>query len=228
MQPYFFPHIGYFQLVNAVDHFIFYDDVNYIKRGWINRNRILLNGEDVLITVPLIKASQNKLIKEIDVFFDQKMKDKLIFTIEGAYSKAPYYSEVEGLIKEIIYADITNISEYSANSVISLSNYLEVDTSFEFSSGISPESKGLPRADRLISISKDLQADQYINSIGGQALYEKEYFQSKGIHLSFLDSYPEPYAQFNGEFVSDLSIIDVLVFNNKTVVMEFLNKYKLV
>lgn len=228
MQPYIFPHIGYFQLVNAVDHFIFYDDVNFIKRGWINRNRILLNGKDLLLTVPLIKASQNKLINEIDLFFDQQMKDDLIFKIECAYSKAPYYNELKSLINEIINTNVTKISEYAANSVISVSNYLEIDTTFDFSSIRSPESKGMHKADRLIHICRDLEADKYINSIGGQGLYEKEYFQSKGIHLSFLDSYPEPYSQFNFDFVSNLSIIDILMFNKKTVVKEMLDKYKLI
>lgn len=228
MQPYIFPYIGYFQLINAVDNFMFYDDVNFIKRGWINRNRILLNGKDTLVTIPLIKASQNKLINEIDLFFDQKMKDNLIFKIECAYSKAPYYNEVKSLIKEIINYDITNISEYAANSIISVSNYLEIDTTFNFSSRRSPESKGMHKADRLIYICKVLEADQYINSIGGQVLYEKEYFQSKGIHLSFLDSYSEPYSQFNNDFVPNLSIIDILMFNKKTVVKDMLNKYKLI
>ena len=135
---------------------------------------------------------------------------------------------MKSLIKEIINADITNISEYAANSIISVSNYLEIDTTFNFSSIRSQESKGMHKADRLIYICKDLGADQYINSIGGQVLYEKEYFQSKGIHLSFLDSYVEPYSQFNIDFVSNLSIIDILMFNKKTLVKEMLNKYKLI
>ncbi|MFT5214586.1 MAG: hypothetical protein ACI9WV_002317, partial [Patiriisocius sp.] len=134
MQPYLFPYIGYFQMINAVDHFVFYDDVNFINRGWINRNRILVNGKDTFITVPLIKASQNKKINEINLFFDEKMKKKMILTIELAYKKAPYYNQVIEIIKKIVNADISNIGEYAANSIITLCNYLKIETSFSYSS----------------------------------------------------------------------------------------------
>jgi hypothetical protein len=228
MQPYIFPYIGYFQLINAVDQFVFYDDVNFIKRGWINRNRILLNGKDALVTIPLIKASQNKLINEINIFFDEKMKKILISKIENAYKKAPYYDEVINLIRKIINADIPNIGEYAANSIISVSNYLEIDTKFYFSSIQSPESKGMDKADRLIYICKNLGADHYINTIGGQVLYSKKYFDNNQIDLSFIKTLDFKYEQFDHPFIPFLSIIDVLMFNSKNNTKEMLTKYQLV
>jgi hypothetical protein len=227
MQPYLFPYIGYFQMINAVDHFVFYDDVNFINRGWINRNRILVNGKDTFITVPLIKASQNKKINEINLFFDEKMKKKMILTIELAYKKAPYYNQVIEIIKKIVNADISNIGEYAANSIITLCNYLKIETSFSYSSIQSPESRGMNKADRLIFICKKLGADEYINAIGGQEFYTKEYFENNQINLQFIKTQDCKYEQYNDPFVPWLSIIDVMMFNNKVEIKKILHSYKL-
>lgn len=228
MQPYIFPYIGYFQLINAVDKFVFYDDVNFIKRGWINRNRILLNGKEALVTIPLIKASQNKIISEIDLFDNEKMKENLISKIENAYKKAPYYDEVINLIRKIINADILNIGNYAANSIIAVTNYLEINTKFYYSSIQSPESKGIDKADRLIYICKNLGADQYINTIGGQKLYDKKYFDNNQIDLCFIKTLDIEYKQFNHPFIPFLSIIDVLMFNSKENTKIILANYQLV
>ena len=228
MQPYIFPYLGYFQLVNSVDKFIFYDDVNFIKKGWINRNKILINGKESIITFPLIKASQNKLINEIDLFLNNKDKKKIIAKLEMAYKKAPYFDSTIDLVKEIINADLSNIAKYSANSITKISDFLEIDVSFDFSSTQSPESKGMDKADRLIHICKKNNSNQYINSIGGQTLYSKEYFNANGINLSFIENYIEPYIQFEEEFVPNLSIIDIIMFNDTKTIRKMLNKYKLI
>lgn len=228
MQPYIFPYLGYFQLINSVDKFIFYDDVNYIKKGWINRNKIMLNGQESLFTIPLIKASQNKLINEINLFFDQKNKNKLLSKIEIAYNKAPYFNKRINLISDILNADLLKISEYSANSVVKISNFLEIDVCFDFSSVQSPESKGMGKADRLIHICKKLNASQYLNSVGGQELYSKNYFNDNEINLSFIENCIEPYSQFGQEFIPNLSIIDILMFNDIKKIKKMLNNYKLI
>ena len=157
-------------MVNCVDHFVFYDDVNFVKKGWINRNRILSNGEELLITVPLVKASQNRLINEIELFVNENFKAKFILNIENSYQKSPYYADVMPLIREIVNADIPSIGEYSANSVLCVSNYLGLSTKFYFSSTLSPESRGIDRADRLIHICKKLGGSSYVNAIGGVEL----------------------------------------------------------
>lgn len=228
MQPYIFPYIGYFQMINAVDKFVFYDDVNFIKRGWINRNKILINGKDTLVSIPLIKASQNKLINETEIFFDTNMRKNLISKIENAYKKSPFYDEVIGLIRDIINADISNVGEYAANSIVSVSNYLEIDTKFHYSSILSPESKNLSRADRLIHICQILGVEEYVNSIGGQDLYEKKYFLENQIDLSFIKTIDFEYKQFKNPFIPLLSIIDVLMFNSKVETQKMLTNYQLI
>lgn len=215
-------------MVNCVDHFVFYDDVNFVKKGWINRNRILSNGEELLITVPLVKASQNRLINEIELFVNENFKAKFILNIENSYQKSPYYADVMPLIREIVNADIPSIGEYSANSVLCVSNYLGLSTKFYFSSTLSPESRGIDRADRLIHICKKLGGSSYVNAIGGVELYSQEYFRRKAVRLSFLKTSKIEYSQFNHPFVPSLSIIDLLMFNSVDSIKDMLNKYELV
>lgn len=228
MQPYIFPYIGYFQLINCVEHFVFYDDVNFVKKGWINRNRILSNGEDLLITVPLVKASQNRLINEIDLFVDDNFKAKFILNIEKSYKNAPYYADVISLIRAVINADISNIGEYAANSVRRVSNYLGLNTRFYFSSILSPESRGIDKADRLIHICKKLGGINYVNAIGGRELYSKEYFKNNEVDIFFLQTLGSEYGQFSSSFVPNLSIIDVLMFNDVSEIRKMLENHVLI
>src|SRR5690606_24905552 len=183
MQPYLFPYIGYFQLINAVDVFVFYDDVDYIKNGWINRNRILINGKSHYITVPCSKASSNKLISK--VYFDSSSKNyrKILKTIKQAYSKAPYFDQVFPMMEQVFSTSSNRISALAQRSLVEVSDYLDLQTQFKISSIDFPESKGMDKADRLISICQANNANQYINAIGGKELYDKEYFQKKGIDL---------------------------------------------
>ena len=204
MQPYFFPYIGYFQLVNAVDTFVFYDDVFY-TRGWFNRNCILNNDRKHLITVKLQKASNSKRLNTIPVFETQ---EKILKTISMFYRKAPFFRDgfplVENVIKKAV--EPVPISEIAADSVMQTCAYLDVNVKFKFSSRGFRDSQNLGRAERLIDICHKNEARYYINAIGGKALYEKEYFLKKGIELSFLRSRIQPYKQFKNEFVPDLSM----------------------
>ncbi|HLV23610.1 MAG TPA: WbqC family protein [Moheibacter sp.] len=229
MQPYIFPYIGYFQMVNAVDKFVFYDDVNFIKKGWINRNRILVNGQDCMLTVPLLKASQNNLILESYLRKDTygEWKDKLLQTLELNYKKASHFEEIFPLLKTFFEADYDTISEMAIESVKSVSRYLGLNTEFILSSE-TYENKGMERQERLIDICKIEKANHYINALGGQELYKKEDFKKEGIQLDFIKTQPITYKQFNNEFVPWLSIIDVLMFNSKEEIAEMLNKYELV
>jgi len=228
MQPYIFPYIGYFQMISTVDKFVFYDDVNYIKGGWINRNRILINNLPQYFTIPLIKASPNRLINEIE--FDTSNKDysKLTQKIQQTYRKAPYFKEVFPIIEDILNHKTTYISELAIYSVITICQYLDIDTKFFVSSKDFNESKGIDRADRLIDICKKENCDTYINAIGGQELYSKEYFSESGIKLFFIESEKITYKQFGDEFCPWLSIIDVLMFNEKEEIKQMLNKHKLI
>lgn len=228
MQPYLFPYIGYFQMINAVDVFVFYDDVNYIKKGWINRNRILVNGKDKLFTIPLKDASQNKMINEVDIFLETPEVRKILETIKQNYKKAPFFSEVFPIIENVFSSPSSTIGDLAKLSIKAVNEYLGITTVLKRSSVDFADTKGLERAERLVAICKKTEAEQYINAIGGQELYTKQYFASQGIDLKFIKSEPIVYKQFDNEFVPWLSIIDVLMFNSVEEIKVFLNKYLLV
>lgn len=240
MQPYIFPYIGYFQLVFASDVFVFYDDVNFINRGWINRNRILLNGAEHMLTVPCKDASQNKLIMDIAVTDDAKAIAKLINTVKMAYAKAPYFAEVFPLIEHtlslaaqlpssytqpssvfpMIEMQIAHspkplsIADMAIHSVVSICNYLGIKRQFRLSSQCY-DNRELKKADRLIDICHKENILHYINAAGGKAIYDKEYYAAKGVKLDFMNAKGVEYSQFNNSFVPWLSIIDILMFNSK-------------
>ncbi|MEQ6122353.1 WbqC family protein [Reichenbachiella sp. MALMAid0571] len=221
MQPYLFPYIGYFHLVQAVDKFVFYDDVNFIKGGWINRNRILINGKESFITLNLSHASPKKLINQIEVIDNRK---KLIKTIKLAYNKAPYFEEVFALMVQILSYDSTNISDIAINSIISITEYLKVKTKFIKSSSL-PKTLNYKGQERVIRICKELEGKVYINPIGGLELYSSKVFKENGLTLNFLKPTIESYSQFNQEFIPALSIVDILMFNGVKKTSEMIKKY---
>ena len=227
MQPYIFPYIGYFQLINAVDKFVIYDDVNFINRGWINRNRILVNGKDSLFTIPLKDASQNKLINEIDVNWDAAWKNKFLKTIEQSYKKAPFYKEGLEIIEKTLNIEDLNTSNVIFNNLKVICEYLDITTELIPSSAIY-QNTDLKAQERILDICLQEKANHYINPIGGLELYDKSYFESKGLKLNFIKAKPVIYKQFKNDFVPWLSMIDVLMFNSKETIQGFLNEYELV
>lgn len=227
MQPYIFPYIGYFQLINAVDKFVLYDDVNFINKGWINRNRTLNNGKDSLFSIPLKEASQNKLINEIEVNWDINWKSKFLKTIEQCYKKAPYYQEVATIIEQTLNVDNEPISKVIENNLRLICHYLDIKTEIISSSAIY-QNTHLKAQDRILDICLQEKATQYINPIGGLELYDKNIFEAQGILMNFIQSNPIEYPQFKNEFVPWLSMIDVLMFNSKEKIKEFLDNYILV
>lgn len=226
MQPYFFPYIGYWQLINAVDKYVVYDDVNYIKGGWINRNNILLNGGKHLITIPLEKASPFKLINEISVTGNEVLKNKLIKTIKSAYIKAPFYEQVMPQIETLIFEN-SSISELNFNIILTIQKYLDIQTEIFLSSQIKKNNE-LKGQDKVIDIVHIMGAEEYINAMGGQELYSKDNFAKEKIKLSFLKPNEIIYKQFKNIFVPNLSIIDVMMFNSPEQIKDMLDDYTLV
>ena len=226
MQPYFFPYIGYWQLMNAVDTYVIYDDVNYIKNGWINRNKILVNGKPTYFNLQLLEASPNKRINEIKINSNPLFKNKNIKKIELSYKKAPFFNETFPLIKEILEYDDNNLALYLGNQIIKIANYLDMKTNFIFSSNLEKDNN-LKNKDKVIDICKVLKANEYYNAIGGKSLYNKKEFKEKGIKLSFLKTQQIEYKQFSDKFVDNLSIIDILMFNSKNDSIELLQKYEM-
>ncbi|MCC5929248.1 MAG: WbqC family protein [Cyclobacteriaceae bacterium] len=229
MQPYFFPYIGYFQLINTVDKFIIYDDVNYIKGGWINRNRILVNGQPNYINIEMNGASPNKKIREIEINTNPIWKTKLLKKIEQNYSKAPYFDDVNITIKEILFFDSKKLSDVIVNSIIKILDLLEVNTKIERTSA-HYGNNALRGENRVIDICVKENATTYINSIGGIELYNKERFKNAGVELLFLKSNELKYSQQlkNNIFIPKLSIIDTLYYCGKNNTAQMLEEYKLI
>lgn len=226
MQPYFFPYIGYWQLINAVDEFLVYDDVNFIKNGWINRNNILVNGGGHMFTLPLDGASPFLKINQVNSTRKAKDKEKLLKTLEMSYKKAPYYDEIAPIVHDTLYLESDLISEKNWYSINRLAEYMGINTKLRLSSTLDKDSsKG---QEKVISICKMLNTDIYVNAIGGTSLYDKETFANNGIELYFLSTNKIEYKQFKNDFVPNLSIIDVLMFNDVDTVRDYLNAYKLV
>lgn len=227
MQPYIFPYIGYFHLIEASDLFVFYDDVHYIKQGWINRNRILMNGKDHLFTVPVSKASSTRLINETLITIDDLWRNKFYKTLTQSYRKAPYFSHVVDMIMSVYCAQECSASDLAINSIANIYNYLGKQLNHTKSSVCSPQTKGLNKADRLIQISKSQGYKMYINPAGGVNLYNKDYFRSKGIELGFISSEIIKYQQYSNDFVPSLSIIDMMMFNDREAINGFFAEYRI-
>jgi hypothetical protein len=229
MQPYIFPYLGYFQLIGAVDLFVFYDDVNFIKGGWINRNKILGNPNPISFVVPLDNGSSFKFISEtrIKEAFYSKWKKNFLLTISHVYKKAPYFSIIYNLIDEVLGNDFIYISELSTASILGVCRYLNLEKKFIISS-VGYSNTELSRNERLVDIINIEGVTHYINPVGGIELYKKDYFSLRGIKLNFLEPVIMEYKQFNKEFTPSLSIIDILMFNDKEKVREMIAMNKLI
>lgn len=226
MQPYFMPYIGYWQLMNAVDTFVVYDNIEYTKKGWINRNRILLNGKVVLFTIPIKKDSD--YLDVCDRFIaDDFNRKKILNTIKEAYRKAPYYNSVFPIVEEIIMCQELNLFKYIYNSIKIIRNLLGITTEMVISSSINIDHK-VKGKDKVISMCREFEASIYINSIGGQLLYNKDEFLRNGVDLYFLKTDFTSYKQFGNDTINGLSILDVLMFNSIGDIKEMLTKYSLV
>ncbi|MCP1305496.1 WbqC family protein [Halomonas sp. R1t8] len=223
MQPYLFPYISYFQLIYAADLFLVYDDVAYIKQGYINRNSILSANGAARFTIPVPGASSNKLISELAFSWDVA---KVLKTIEQSYSKAPHFEDVFPVIRETLELEDRSIASVCQKSFKNIFSYLGIEKQFKKTSELEYDRSATAR-DRLIALCRQFDADCYINAPGGRKLYAKPEFSKQGINLKFVDSLPIEYSQGNAEFVPNLSIIDVLMHCPPEEVKHLLNHYQL-
>jgi len=226
MQPYFFPYIGYFQLMNCVDTFVVFDDVSFIKKGWINRNRILINSEPVLFTVPLRNSSQNKLIKDTVISYSHDWTAKFLESVTRSYSGAPYFKITFEMLSQIVLTKPELITELILKSFFEIANYLDINTKMIRSSSVYSNTN-LKAEERIINICLREKADVYVNASGGKDIYSGENFDKSGLKLNFLRTKEIFYPQFKNEFYGSLSMIDVLMFNSKEKIRNFLNEYEL-
>jgi hypothetical protein len=212
MQPYFLPYIGYFQLIAAVDLFIVYDNIKYTKKGWINRNRMLQNGRAVMFSLPLRHDSDASDVSGRELAADFR-PDKLLNQISGAYRSAPYFSQTFPLVEEVVRFEERNLFRFLHHSIAKTCRHLGLGTEIRPSSSVAAN-HSLTGEDRVLAICEALGASVYVNATGGRALYSRSEFRRRGMTLKFIESGPFEYAQFGGEFVPSLSIVDVMMFNS--------------
>lgn len=228
MQPYVFPYIGYFQLIHAAGRFVVYDDVAFIKQGWISRNRILIHGQPSFFTIPVRHASSFVSIRDTlidDGPQNRRWAEKLLRTFDNAYRRAPEYARIIPVIEGVLRQPATRVAEVALASVKAVAAYLDIRVEWvDTSAALAPELKG---EERVIGICKELGATEYINAAGGRELYSADRFEKEHLRLRFLQPHPLEYPQFGAPFVPWLSIVDVLMFNPREIVLSYLNRYDL-
>lgn len=224
-QPYFFPYIGYFHLLDASEIIIFYDDVNFIKKGWINRNRILNYDKPFLFSVPLKSKSQNKTICETFISIESTWKNKFYKQLKYFYKKSPYLKEVIDVVFSPFDKNLLCISDLAIESILAVYGYIGTSFSYKKSSVCYSESDCGNKSDRIIQITKDEGYNAYVNLSGGTSLYEKSYFMKNGIKVSFIKSNNIKYKQNTNTFCPNLSIIDIMMFNDKERIAELFLEY---
>jgi WbqC-like protein len=225
MQPYFFPYIGYFQLISHSDVFVFHDDVQYIKGGWINRNRIINGGKVCWLTLPVLRAAHDRLINDRYYSSDADTRNRLLRRIAAAYRKAPRFHEIYPIIEEIIdFADL-NVATFNIHLIRRLADYLKIPTAFMLSSKLL-KNNNLAGQERVIEICRVLGATKYVNLIGGKQLYQRDDFSRAGLTLSFLN----PTVLCNPvptDPAVPLSILDDLMHKEQKKLVESLEEYKI-
>jgi len=225
-----FPYLGYYQLIVACDVFISLDNVQYIERGWVNRNRILVQGRADYFTIPVKKSSRHFWINRRFVFEDERVLKKIERKLEYSYLKAPYYNEVSTIVRDVLYGGENNIARMAESSLKSIMSYLGIERTFLCASDLITDKDAvqLGGADKLIALAKKVGADTYINPIGGLELYSKDLFSAKGVSLFFCKPCLPAYDQGIEEFIPGLSIIDVLMFNSVDKVLKMMTCYELI
>lgn len=225
MQPYFLPYLGYWQLLAAVDRFVVYDNIEYTKKGWINRNRFLRNGADAPFTLPLKKGSDFLDVRERSLA-DDFNPATLLNPFRESYRKAPFFDAVFPMIEAIATAAPRNLFEYLLNSLVMTAAYLEIKTPIIVSSTV-PIDHDLKAGEKVLAMCDALGANRYLNTIGGRALYTPDAFAAAGVELKFIRTRLVTYPQLGQPFVPSLSILDVMMFNSPDAVRRMLGEYDL-
>ena len=230
MQPYFLPYIGYYQLIHASDLFIVYDNIQFTKQSWINRNRILLNGKPMTFTLPVRKDTYTLNVNERFLADDSSKKIKTILgQIRSAYYMAPFFEKIYPVLEEIFCHKERNLFGYIYYSLLRTSEHLQMNLSkIKISSSVNIKHDALKFEEKVIAINKAVGSDIYLNPIGGEMLYNKETFRTQGVDLRFLRTGNIIYDQHHEDFVPSLSIIDVLMFNSPEEIKKMLGNYELV
>ncbi len=228
MQPYFFPYIGYFSLIKATDFWVVFDEVQFIRHGWIERNRVLnSNNGCQYIKVPLVKASRQNLIKDTYIRFNENWENKILEQLTCYKKKAPYYSEVIDLLKQIFKEKNENITTLNVLALEKVCEYIGISFNYDIFSHTEMDfSKTIKEAgDWALQISKHYKANTYINPYGGKDIFDIANYQEQGIDIKFLKNNLDSYNQKKDKFEPGLSIIDVLMFNSPLETQKLIDSY---
>ena len=231
MQPYFFPYIGYFQLMRAADRWIAFDRVQFIDKGWINRNRVLhpeREKEWQYITVPLAKRGQFDRICDISIKSEIDWRTQILGKLTAYKNKAPYYRETVKFLQYCFDTNATDLASVVISILEKTAIHLGIETPIEAQSKMNLSLGEINHPGQwALRISEVLKADEYINPLNGRSIFRKEEFEAANIELSFLEPVLPSYARSNEPFVSGLSIIDVLMFNDLATCRNMINQYSL-
>lgn len=229
MQPYFFPYLGQFQLIHVVDRFILCDDVQYIRHGWINRNRILKPGDGCqYIIVPVSKHKSHEVIRNIRTAEGCNWKQTILRQLEYYRKKAPYYQQVSQLIHDCLLPEETNITRLNSRCLQAVCNYIGIQYDIAISSELDLDYANVHvTGDWALRICEQLGATAYFNPPGGMALYKRDTFGRSNIDLHFVKPNLREYNQNNNGFFPGLSVIDIMMFNHPAEIGHMLNDYQL-
>ena len=228
-QPYFFPYIGYWQLMNAVDEYVIADNLHYMKQGYINRNSILVNGQSMYFKLPVHKASQNRLINDHEIALDENEVNKMLATLKSAYAKAPYFEETFALVKDCLEFGLKeegkNLAKFLEYSIRKTAKHIGITTPIYLASEDVPLDGDYKREHYVVESCRKMGATEYYNAIGGKKLYYQCFFRENNLGLKFVKENHVTYTQFGDEFIPDLSIIDIMMFCSKEQIAELLTKF---
>jgi hypothetical protein len=225
MQPYLFPYLGYFQLMAASQVFVVYDDVQFIKGGWIHRNRILLNGTPVWMTLPVASAPHTVEIRD-RAYIAGEHRGKLLRRLHGAYRTAPQFGVTMALVERILAVPTSNVAELNTCALREIAELLGIAARIVISSSLEKD-RNIHGPERVAGICKGLGATAYLNSIGGLDLYDPRFFRDRGLTLLFLEPQFTAYMQNSEGFVPALSILDVLMHNDVATVRQMVQRFQI-
>lgn len=227
MQPYFLPYIGYFQLMSAVDKLVLLDDVAFINGGWINRNRIAVNGQPQWLTLPLVQASQNRLINEIEIVDDPSWKRKTVRTVELSYGSAPFAHHILPLFSDMLKEARGSLSAFLFRQLRRVADCISIETAIEATAAKYPK-EGRSGQERILDICAREGATGYVNLPGGRNLYDPQLFTSAGIELLFLEPNLQALTlRHSGDKGPSLSILDLLMLNSVATIREATGMFRL-
>lgn len=231
MQPYFFPYVGYFSLICATDKWVVFDKVQYIKKGWINRNRILKSGFNdwQYVIVPIKKASSKASIYDTKIDLSKDWKNLILAQLEHYKKRAPYFKQTIEFVNWCFDSDTSHISRLNVEILEKTCEHIGLKFDYQFYSDLNLNIQNVKFPGQwALKISELLEADEYINPLGGEGIFDSKAFQEKGIQLNFITNNMSPYDQKNTAFFEGLSILDLMMFNSNAEINNLISQYKLV